>query len=82
MFLALFLSLMITNPPKMLSNINLNQMENFVLLLPIDNLNNISNLIEESIKKGDKVSINKVGEAVRIHFQFQSLQEKLQQVIG
>jgi len=57
-------------------------MENFVLLLPIDSLNNISNLIEESIKKGDRVSINKVGEAVRIHFQFQSLQEKLQQVIG
>ncbi len=57
-------------------------MENFVLLLPIDNLNNISNLIEESIKKGDKVSIKKVGEAVRIHFQFQSLQQKFQKVIG
>ena len=57
-------------------------MENFVLLLPIDNLNNISNLIEESIKKGDKVSIKKVGKAVRIHFQFQSLQQKFQKVIG
>jgi hypothetical protein len=57
-------------------------MENFVLLLPIDSLTNISNLIEDAIKKGDKVSINKVGEAVRIHFQFQHVQEKLQQVIG
>lgn len=57
-------------------------MENFVLLLPLDSLSNINNLIEESIKKGDKVSINKVGEAVRINFQFQSMQEKLQQVIG
>ena len=57
-------------------------MENFVLLLPLDSLSNINNLIEEAIKKGDKVSINKVGEAVRIHFQFQSMQEKLQQVIG
>ncbi len=66
----------------MLSTINLNNMENFVLLLPIDNLNNINNLIEESIKKGDRVSISKVGEAVRIHFQFQSLQEKLQKFIG
>jgi hypothetical protein len=57
-------------------------MENFVLLLPIDSLTNISNLIEDAIKKGDKVSINKVGEAVRIHFQFQSMQDKFQQVIG
>lgn len=57
-------------------------MENFVLLLPLDSLSNMNNLIEEAIKKGDKVSINKVGEAVRIHFQFQSIQEKLQQVIG
>ena len=57
-------------------------MENFILLLPIDSLSNINNLIEEAIKKGDKVSINKVGEAVRINFQFQSLQEKLQKVIG
>jgi hypothetical protein len=57
-------------------------MENFVLLLPIDSLTNISNLIEESIKKGDKVSINKVGEAVRIHFQFQHIHEKIQQAIG
>jgi hypothetical protein len=57
-------------------------MQNFVLLLPIESLSNINNLIEESIKKGDKVSINKVGEAVRIHFQFNSNQEKLQQVIG
>lgn len=57
-------------------------MENFVLLLPLDSLSNINNLIEEAIKKGDKVSINKVGEAVRIHFQFQFMQEKLQQVIG
>ena len=57
-------------------------MQNFVLLLPIDSLSNINNLIEESIKKGDKVSINKVGNAVRINFQFQSTQEKLQQAIG
>lgn len=57
-------------------------MQNFVLLLPIESLSNINNLIEESIKKGDKVSINKVGEAVRIHFQFNSNQEKLQQFIG
>lgn len=57
-------------------------MENFVLLLPLDSLSNINNLIEDAIKKGDKVSINKVGEAVRIHFQFQSMQEKFQQVIG
>ncbi|HQR94386.1 MAG TPA: hypothetical protein PLZ97_13640 [Sediminibacterium sp.] len=57
-------------------------MENFVLLLPIDSLSNINNLIEESIKKGDKVSINKVGEAVRIHFQFQHMHEKIQQAIG
>jgi hypothetical protein len=57
-------------------------MENFVLLLPLDSLSNMNNLIEEAIKKGDKVSINKVGEAVRIHFQFQSMQEKLQQNVG
>lgn len=57
-------------------------MENFVLLLPIDSLTNINNLIEDAIKKGDKVSINKVGEAVRIHFQFQSMHDKFQQVIG
>lgn len=57
-------------------------MENFVLLLPFDSLSNINNLIEDAIKKGDKVSINKVGEAVKIHFQFQSMQEKFQQVIG
>lgn len=57
-------------------------MENFVLLLPIDSLTNISNLIEDAIKKGDIVSINKVGEAVRIHFQFHSMQDKIQQVIG
>jgi len=57
-------------------------MENFVLLLPLDSLSNINNLIEDAIKKGDKVSINKVGEAVRIHFQFQSMKDKLQQVIG
>lgn len=53
-------------------------MENFVLLLPIDSLNNINSLIEESIKKDDKVSINKVGDAVRIHFQFQSMQDQFQ----
>lgn len=57
-------------------------MESFVLLLPIDSLSNINNLIEDAIKKGDKVSINKVGEAVRIHFQFLSRHEKLQQVVG
>ncbi len=57
-------------------------MENFILLLPLDNLSNINNLIEDAIKKGDKVSINQVGQAVRIHFQFQSMQESLQQAIG
>ena len=57
-------------------------MENFVLLLPIDSLTNINNLIEDAIKKGDKVSINKVGEAVRINFQFQSMHDKFKQVIG
>ena len=57
-------------------------MENFVLLLPLDSLSNINSLIEDSIKKGDKVSINKVGEAVRIHFQFQTVKDKLQQVMG
>ncbi len=57
-------------------------MENFILLLPLDNLSNINNLIEDAIKKGDKVSINQVGQAVRIHFQFQSMQENLQQAIG
>lgn len=56
-------------------------MENFILLLPLDNLSNINNLIEDAIKKGDKVSINQVGQAVRIHFQFQSIQETLQQAI-
>ncbi len=45
-------------------------MENFILLLPLDNLSNINNLIEDAIKKGDKVSINQVGQAVRIHFSF------------
>lgn len=57
-------------------------MENFVLLLPLDSLSNINSLIEDAIKKGDKVSINKVGEAVRIHFQFQTVKDKLQQVMG
>jgi hypothetical protein len=56
-------------------------MENFVLLLPIDSLTNISNLIEDAIKKGDKVSINKVGDAVRIHFQFLSKHDRFQQVM-
>jgi hypothetical protein len=55
-------------------------MENFILLVPIDSFSKINNLIEESIQKGDKVSISKVGEAVRI--QFLSIQDNLQQVVG